>query len=63
MTDSKKILKTKYMKKLAILEIALVIIGVVCMCISCFKGSAILVNIGLLSCSIALVIELINKKS
>jgi hypothetical protein len=62
MTDSKKILKTKYMKKLAILEIALVIIGVVCVCISCFTGSAALANIGLLSCFIALMIELkINK--
>ena len=49
------------MKKLTILEIALIIIGVICMCISCFIGSAILANIGLLSCSIALVIELINK--
>jgi hypothetical protein len=51
------------MKKLAILEIALVIIGVVCVCISCFTGSAILTNCGLLACSIALLIELINKKS
>jgi diacylglycerol kinase len=51
------------MKKLAILQITLILIGVVCVCISCFKGDAILANIGILSCSIALMIELINKKS
>jgi uncharacterized membrane protein len=50
------------MKKLIIFQIALVIIGVVCVCISCFTRSAILANCGLLSCSVALLIELMNKK-